>query len=60
MDINYKVTINYPNGAKKVKKFSINKESFPFLIMRLRSQYVMATIDWEGADGSYGTTEIKK
>ena len=60
MDINYKVTIRFPGGIKKkTKQYSIDKQTFPFLIMRLRSQYVRADIDWEGSDGSRGTTEIK-
>lgn len=60
MDINYKVIIRFPGGVKKkVKQYSIDKQTFPFLLMRLKSQYTKADIDWEGSDGSYGTTEIK-
>ena len=60
MDIPYKVTLRFPSGIVKVKKYNIDKDTLPYLIMRLRSQYKIAEIDWEGADGSYGTTTIKK
>lgn len=58
MNIDYKLTIRFPNGVTKVKKMSISKQSFPFLVMKLRSQYRNADIDWEGSDGSTGTTEL--
>jgi len=58
--IAYTITIRFANGIKKIKKHTVEKEILPFLVMRLKSQYRMADIDWEGSDGSYGTTEIKK
>lgn len=58
MEIQYKFTIRHNNGVVKVRKIPISKEIFPYLVMKLRSQYPMANIDWEGSDGSTGTTQI--
>jgi hypothetical protein len=57
-EIPYKFTIRFDNGIVQTKKMSTEKEILPFLVMRLRQQYPKANIDWEGADGSHGTTEI--
>jgi hypothetical protein len=57
-EIPYTFTIRFANGVTKVKKMSCDKMTLPYLIMRLRSQYVKAYIDWKGADGSNGTTEL--
>lgn len=59
MDIPYKITIRFPNGYEKIKRVSVSKQTLPFLIMRLRQQYIKAFIDWEGGDDK-GTTEIGK
>lgn len=58
MEIMYKITIRFNNGVTKVKKVSTEKTTIPFLIMKLRSQFIMADIDWEGSDGSTGTTQL--
>jgi hypothetical protein len=60
MEIAYKVTIKFPNGSTRVRTYNIDKPTLPYLIMRLKSQYRMSEIDWEGANGDYGTTEIKR
>jgi len=59
MDIPYKITIRFPNGYEKIKRVNVSKQTLPFLIMRLRQQYIKAFIDWEGG-GDKGTTEIGK
>lgn len=58
MNIEYKFTIRFHNGTTKTRKIPIDKQTFPFLVMRLRYQYPKADIDWEGSDGSTGTTQI--
>ena len=60
MEIPYKVTVRFSTGATKIKTYNIDKPTLPFLIMRLKSQYRMAEIDWEGTNGDCGTTEIKR
>ena len=58
MDIDYRLTIKFYNGTTKVRKISISKQTFPFLVMKLRSQYPNSDIEWQGSDGSTGTTQI--
>lgn len=57
-EVDYKFTIRFPNGYQKVKKIPIQKHTLPFMVMRLRQQYVKAFIDWESVDGDKGTTEL--
>lgn len=59
MEIPYKITIRFSNGYEKIKRISVDKQTLPFVIMRLRQQYIKAFIDWEGGDDK-GTTEIGK
>ncbi len=58
MEVMYKFTIRFPNGIQKIKKIPIERHILPFMVMRLRNQYVKANIDWEGSNGDKGTTEI--
>ena len=60
MEIPYILTIKFPNGTTKVKKANVEKQILPYLVMKLKAQYRMAEIDWQGANGDSGTTEIKR
>lgn len=57
-EVNYKFTIRFPNGYQKVKKIPLQQHTLPFMVMRLRQQYVKAFIDWQGENGDKGTTQI--
>lgn len=57
-EVMYTFTIRFPNGVQKVKKIAVEKETVPFMVMRLRQQYLKAFIDWKGVNGDYGTTEL--
>jgi hypothetical protein len=58
-EILYTFTIRFANGMKKVKKISLEEQTLPFMVMRLRQQYVKAFIDWSGTNGHKGTTELE-
>ena len=57
-EVLYTFTIKFPHGIEKVKKIALEEQTLPFMVMRLRQQYVKAIIDWEGTNGHKGTTEI--
>jgi hypothetical protein len=60
IEAQYIFTIKHEWGGKKIiKKCKLEKSLVPFFVMRLRSQYRKADIDWQGDNGDYGTTEIK-
>lgn len=54
----YTFKIKFPYGKEKVKKISLEEQILPFMVMRLRQQYVKAVIEWEGTNGHKGTTEL--
>jgi hypothetical protein len=60
IESNYTFTVSHEWGGKKIiKKCRLEKSLVPFFVMRLRSQYRKAYVEWQGDNGDYGTTEIK-
>lgn len=57
-EVLYTFKIKFPHGVEKVKKISLEEQTLPFMVMRLRQQYVKAIVEWEGTNGHKGTTEI--
>ena len=58
-EVMFTFTIRFKNGVQKQKKMSIEKDLVIHLVRRLRMQYPTAVVDWEGSDGTTGTTELK-
>jgi hypothetical protein len=58
-EVTYKILIRYGNGYSKKKTFTATPITFIHLLRRLRQQYLLAELDWEGSDGSIGSTDLE-